>query len=297
MSLSASVTNISGPYGFYHKSTIFTFNGNIEDCFYQKNRHKYMIFYYSGCGNTRFVANEVSKGLQDSRMIFIPEAQRKAEFEYKLDENEALGFIFPVYCWSSPKLVDKFVKSLKINANNKFVYAVVTCGDDTGYTEKVFRKVLNGSGIHLDACYSVQMPETYINIPGMNLDSEEGAIKKIEAAKIRIAEIVDGLRKRVETSSMVTTSIPFIKTYIIRPLFYAALVTDKKFTVSDECIGCGICADNCPLKNIEMVDNKPAWKGDCTTCNSCYHRCPKNAIQFGKATIGKGQYYFEKLSK
>lgn len=261
------------------------------------NKVQNMIFYYSGCGNTRFIANEVSKGLQDSRMIFIPEAQRNAEFEYKLADEESLGFIFPVYCWSSPKLVDKFVKSLKINSNNKFVYIVVTCGDDTGYTEKVFRKVLKCAGIHLDACYSVQMPETYINIPGMNLDSEEGAIKKIVAAKQRIAEIIDALSKRHKASSMVTTSIPFIKTYIIRPIFYATLVSDKKFTVSDDCIGCGICASNCPLHNIEIVNNKPVWKGDCTTCNSCYHRCPKNAIQFGNATKGKGQYYFEKFSK
>jgi hypothetical protein len=27
---------------------------------------------------------------------------------------------------------------------------------------------------------------------------------------------------------------------------------------------------------------------------SCYHRCPTNAVNFGKATLGKGQYFFGK---
>ena len=42
------------------------------------------------------------------------------------------------------------------------------------------------------------------------------------------------------------------------------------------------------------LDGKPEWHSHCTQCMSCYHHCPKNAIQFRKLTLGKGQYYFGK---
>jgi heterodisulfide reductase subunit A-like polyferredoxin len=74
----------------------------------------------------------------------------------------------------------------------------------------------------------------------------------------------------------------------------AVTISDKPFNVNDSCNGCGKCAKECPLHNINMVDGKPRWNGNCTNCMSCYHRCPNNAINFGKQTCGKGQYYFKK---
>ena len=35
--------------------------------------------------------------------------------------------------------------------------------------------------------------------------------------------------------------------------------------------------------------------GNSTNCDTCFHHCPKNAIQYGKASVGKGQYYFGKF--
>jgi ferredoxin len=43
-----------------------------------------------------------------------------------------------------------------------------------------------------------------------------------------------------------------------------------------------------------MENGRPRWNGNCTNCMSCYHRCPTNAVNFGKATLGKGQYFFGK---
>ncbi|MFW5518323.1 MAG: ferredoxin, partial [Segatella copri] len=32
---------------------------------------------------------------------------------------------------------------------------------------------------------------------------------------------------------------------------------------------------------------------DCLTCFTCYHHCPHHAIEFGKQTRKKGQYFFK----
>jgi len=136
------------------------------------------------------------------------------------------------------------------------------------------------------------MPETYINLPGFKLDTPEKEKQKIDGTKAQLKETVKLIQQRVQGNyDQLKGGSSFLKSNILKPLFYGLLITDRKFHVSDSCIGCGICAKNCPLRNITIENDRPKWNGHCTNCMSCYHRCPKNAINFGKATIGKGQYY------
>ena len=74
-------------------------------------------------------------------------------------------------------------------------------------------------------------------------------------------------------------------------LFYKIFVTDKKFRVKDNCIGCSACAKLCPMANIRMNDRKPVWQGNCTQCQACIAVCPVDAIEFGRRAKGKRRYY------
>jgi len=40
-----------------------------------------------------------------------------------------------------------------------------------------------------------------------------------------------------------------------------------------------------------MMGRKPVWGMDCTSCLACYHVCPQHAVQYGKRTKDKGQYF------
>ena len=51
-----------------------------------------MIFYFSGCGNSKHVAETIAAGLNDN-LVFIPEAAREGRYEYELAEGERLGFV------------------------------------------------------------------------------------------------------------------------------------------------------------------------------------------------------------
>ena len=250
-----------------------------------------MIFYFSGCGNSKHAAETIAAGLNDT-LTFIPEAARENRYDYTLAEGERLGFVFPIYSWAPPRLVLDFVKKLQLKAKPDYLYFACTCGDNCGLTEKVFRKAVEEKGWSLSACFSVQMPETYIGMAGFKLDTPENAKLKIDRANDLLKRNITRLINKEHFSEMVVGSLAWLKTYLVNPGFNRSATDDSKYHVTEACIHCGKCVEACPLKNITLEEGRPKWHGHCTMCMGCYHHCPVNAIQYSKATAGKGQYYF-----
>jgi len=49
---------------------------------------------------------------------------------------------------------------------------------------------------------------------------------------------------------------------------------------TDQCFGCGLCAEECPLSAITMVDGLPSVNADaCVGCGLCASNCPAEAIE------------------
>ena len=64
-----------------------------------------MIFYFSGTGNSRWVANELAHKLED-KLVSISEVFASGQYEYSLAEGESVGFVFPTYsCGPAPVMV------------------------------------------------------------------------------------------------------------------------------------------------------------------------------------------------
>ena len=264
-----------------------------------------MIYYYSGCGNSRYVAESLSKELRED-LEFIPDLIDKGVDEFDC-EGGLLGFVFPVYAWNVPALVRDFVKKSRWKGKPDYVWFACTCGDNIGLTDKKFRGILSSVGLSLDACFTFQMPETYLCFPGFSLDTEENAKLKNDAVRARIPAVAEQIRSRQTVSDLIPGKHPWINTHIIGTLFNLT-ISDSAFHTTDDCIGCGICARSCPIHNITMElpsassmrekgseaqgKKYPKWNGKCIQCMACYHYCPKNAVQYGKLTAGKGQYHF-----
>lgn len=52
------------------------------------------------------------------------------------------------------------------------------------------------------------------------------------------------------------------------------MIVDK-----DKCIGCNLCIKDCPVIDIELVDEKANMKNEaCIKCGHCVAICPKNAV-------------------
>lgn len=252
-----------------------------------------MIFYFSGCGNSQHVAEMLAKSLGDT-LVFIPEAVREHRYQYTLANDERLGFVFPVYSWAPPKLVLDFIEKIKVASKPDYLYFACTCGDECGLTRKVFNRAIEKKGWKLSACFSVQMPETYIAMPGFKLDTEENAQRKIKAAEATLQRLVPRIVNQESFTEMIVGKAAWLKSYVINPGFNQFATDDKKYRSTEACIHCGNCVKTCPMQNITLENGRPVWHGHCTICMACYHHCPVNAIQYGKATEGKGQYYYQR---
>ena len=227
-----------------------------------------MICYFSGTGNTRLVA-EALGALLDDAITPITTAP-------SVIEDVTLGLVFPIYAWGMPEIFAKWLKDVKISAQVSYIYMVCSCGDDIGCTDKTLRKSLL---IHhqrsLQAAFSLRMPNTYVSLPGFDVDSEA---------------LAEHIRLRHQIVQVVPGRFPRLKTYLLRPFFNRFLLSDKPFSATPDCIACRTCERVCPVQNIAFTSSRPEWGGRCTGCLACYHHCPKHCIHYGKKTYGKGQY-------
>ena len=248
-----------------------------------------MIFYFSGVGNSAWVAYKLAEKLQD-RVLPIADEIR-TPMEYTLAPGERIGFVYPVYGWEPPKIVLDFVRKMKTSQAPEYLYFVCTCGDDTGKTADVFMAALQAKGWKSHASYSILMPDTYVCLPGFDIDGEDELKCKLDNASARVDFIGEELSRKVimDKHGCFEGAFPKVKTYVLGGLFRKFLMSPKPFHATDACISCGLCEKRCPVHNIK-VEGKPQWGDDCTMCLACYHACPVHAIQYGGRTKNKGQY-------
>ena len=252
-----------------------------------------MIFYFSGTGNTKWMAQQLAQATGE-QLLYIPDELRKGKLQYTLQEGERLGFCFPTHGWQPPRIVRTFIRNASfILPPSSYVYAATTCGDNMGHAMRILDKELGKKGMKTDARFAVVMPESNVCFSFLHLDTPEKVQQKKTAAQKTVAHISEVVKNRqVGVEELVKGAIPYTYTYVIGGYYNKHLITDKHFWVNEEaCIKCGLCAKLCPVDDIEGLP--PHWKhdGSCTNCLACYHHCPQHAIHWGK--MQRGQYYFK----
>ena len=277
-----------------------------------------MIFYFSGTGNSKWAAKTLALETGDT-LVSIPEVI-KSDCSFTLEKDEHVGFIFPIHGWRVPNIVKEFLTKLTIKTLGEdtshikhYCFCLVTAGDSIGKAMERFQQQLKSvtvnDALSLKAVCSLIMPESYVGLPGMDVDTKEKELEKKELASKQLKEFSNILKQHPHKDSnqiwgwnqLIRGPIPSFFSGPVGGFFERFLITDKPFHVdSRRCVKCGICANVCPVSDIKGgLGFEPEWlhNGKCLTCFSCYHHCPHHAIEFGKRTQKKGQYFYNKLSK
>jgi ferredoxin len=250
-----------------------------------------MIFYFSATGNSKYVAECIASATND-RIISIVSCIKDQSFKFKLSENETIGFITPVYFWGLPTIVIEFMQRLIIEMFGKhYIYTIITCGGTSGFASNQLAKLFDNIKIKVKARFCVTMVDTWT--PLFDLSNENKNKIICQKAELQIDKIIKNIKSNI-LGNFDKRKIPIIAFIVYR--LYKNVRQTKHFWLMDNCTGCGLCVQQCPVNAIEAKNKKAAWiKNECVMCLGCLHKCPVFAIQYGKKTQKHGQFVFKKI--
>ena len=242
-----------------------------------------MIYYFSATGNSKHVANRLAKALNEPVTPVLDVLGKEI-----IIENRMI-LIYPNYCGGVPSVIREFLQKnvFRFGKDAKLIL-VITYGNNTGASASIatryFRKK---TGRTFDSMYSVKMPDNWTPVFDLTNADEVAEINR------KADEEIDGILHKIKTENdgdHVNDKLGKIME-VIYPGFYKKLSKTSHLHVEKNCIGCGLCARNCPIEAIEMKNGKPEWtKKSCVMCLGCLHRCPQFAIQYDDKTKNHGQY-------
>ena len=118
-----------------------------------------MIFYFSGTGNSQFVAIQLAKAL-DEELVSIGRGLRSGRMQTYHSE-QPLVFVAPTYAWRMPRVVEQWIRQTTFQGNPD-AYFVLTCGDDCGNAAAYAQRLCRQVGLRFCGLAPVVMPENYV---------------------------------------------------------------------------------------------------------------------------------------
>lgn len=256
-----------------------------------------MLFYFTGTGNSKWVANQLAQQLKDDVISINQLLKSEATpYQFNVPANDRVILVFPIYSWGIPTPIRLFLDRVQWQwEGERRLFAVATCGDNAGLANKMLAEKLAEQSIKLVSFHTVSMPNCYILMPGFDVDKEEVAKAKVTAAPERIKLIAKAIQEERQVKDLYAKgSLAWVKSRLIYPGFMKSAHHTQYYTTAS-CTHCGLCEKLCPMNNITLTNGTPQWKDQCVQCMACIQRCPSRAIEYGKVTQGKGRYSFEQL--
>jgi len=256
------------------------------------------LYYFSGTGNSLFVAKELA-AKTDGKLIAIASLYGD---QLVSPQAETVGIVFPVYYSGLPLIVERFAKRI-VNIERKYVFCVCTYGGGLGTVAVELRAILKQRGGTVSAAFGVHMPQNAFRKPWERPDRiYQRAMAKIARIAPRIEDRRNGML--LSDRALYLALSPF--RILFRALYKRSLAklsdypekgntegliqwADKTFSVEESCNACGICVQVCPVGNIQMANGRPKWQHGCENCLACYNWCPPKAILGG---IAQRNYHY-----
>jgi ferredoxin/flavodoxin len=269
------------------------------------------IYYFSGTGNSLFVAKQLAKEL-DARVVPIASVVGK---NIAVIDSDVLGIVFPVYFATFgesgiPFIVQRFIQK-PMNLNGKYIFVVCTHGGVHGSAVHSFAELLKRNRGTLSAGFAIRMSISYSafdklrhaifhrELPVQIHSDERKLTIFYEKCKDEVREIAQTVRnQRTVKLERHGKFLNLFTSILISPLRRMALSryrrlsgmkndkfeyltknADRALLVGDKCNGCGVCIRVCPVGNIILKSNRPEWQHRCESCYACYTWCPSAAIQ------------------
>jgi len=244
-----------------------------------------VIYYFSGTGNSLFIARGIA-GELGGEAVSIARLAREEKISPKA---QIVGIVHPVYAFGVPLIVERFVSKLDL-AKDQYLFTVANYAKVQGAGISRMHRSLKRKGLSPKAGFGMVMPNNYTPFGEAACGEKREILFRRAGEKIKeiARKVRSGLEYPPETGSfllrwLVGEPVGFLGGKMMNS-------EDRNFFTSEKCDACGICSRVCPVDNIKFELSRPVWKHRCELCFACFQWCPREAIEFGKNTAGKKRY-------
>lgn len=264
-----------------------------------------LIFYFSGTGNTKKIADEYAAALRAKgasvSLCALPQ-EKSAITAVAVREYDVIGIGYPIHAFNAPKLVLSLCKALpKLGKSEpqKKTFIFKTSGEPVRMSDVSslkMRKLLRRRG------YSVQNEYQYVMPYNIIFRHSAGMAGKMwQTAKALVPVDTDEILKGEKHLPKKMFLGGFLA-WVLRVEHWGAHVNGIFYRASrKKCIGCGMCERTCPVDNITVEKTecgayKVRFGCKCIMCVRCAFKCPTSAIDIGmfKAWKVNGDYELDK---
>ncbi|WP_019680799.1 EFR1 family ferrodoxin [Ruminococcus flavefaciens] len=247
-----------------------------------------MVLYFSATGNTRFLATELAKKLDDECLDLL---RRIKENDFsEISSEKPFIICAPVYICEMPRFLSKYLQKVRLTGNSS-VYFIANSAGYSGITGYLAKRIFRRKKMNFMGHTELVMPRNYY-IGHYPVQSGDEIRRRILSAYNKLDDIAADIRNGRKLKARYVFLFEKLITLPFNPIWAKYKMPTRDFFASDNCIGCGKCEKVCPLNNISIKDKKPIWGTSCTHCMACIGNCPTDAIEYGDITKVKGKYNF-----
>lgn len=225
-----------------------------------------MVFYFTGTGNSLYIAKQI-----EETPVSIPQIIHGKTQKYSAD---SIGIVAPFYGHEVPAMVKDFLRHAVFHTD--YFYMILTYGNRHGGAAELAKRLCDECGIAVNYINVIMMADNWL--PSFDMNEQRKIDKKVEENMAAI--LADLAERKNMISKAADTDRAAHQQFLDRMSQMPADVWQHLLRVTESCIGCGICEQVCPSASIQVVDGKAVYTpGNCQTCLACAHACPQKAIR------------------
>lgn len=249
----------------------------------------YTIIYFSPTGNSKYLASQLSKVLQEHTTYPIEHT-----LPSELHHSDHLIIVYAIHAFSAPKPVKSFVKKLEDNQFKNV--SLIGVGCNTSWVNQAasdsLRTILQDKFYHVCLDTVVAMPLTLVS--GFSDQVNQKLVDDM-------IQSLDDLAYKIKHQVSSDKNIP-LKSHILHYIGkiepFAAKFFGLELYAKTSCITCYQCINECPSHNINY-NKKVKFGFKCMMCMRCIYNCPTQSIapRLSKFIPIKGGYHLDKYIK
>ena len=262
---------------------------------------KVTLFYFSGTGNTWWVAKKIAEKLNDQniattiRSIESDKVSNQESIKEIITKSDIIGFGYPIYGSDIPDNFMAFINNLpKVEGKKAFIFTTMMLFSGDG--AMVAARKLRKKGFKVKQAVNIQMFNNvrlpYIFLRNFKVRNGEETIPIKKKAEKKIEKLVTKIineKKWLQGRDPFNISVGLMQRIPVRMIGFS-FFAKYYFVNMETCTECMQCVEYCPMNNISYEDGEFTFGKKCIACTRCYNFCPEDAIQHKKGTFDRKRY-------